>query len=133
MSPVAEPIIRRLDAVRQQWWLFSLMTSIALVSAGSLGLLFLCMTLDALLMLPQPAMAAMMLVWLIFTVAGIVFVLRGAVGLRSLEATARRIEAELPELGGNLINVVQLAFDTKNVNRSSWRRLLPTRLQSSVM
>ena len=36
---------------------------------------------------------------------------------RTIEATARRIEWEFPELGSNLINLVQLSADTKNVDR----------------
>ena len=39
-------------------------------------------------------------------------------GQRSMEATARRVEAEFPELGSNLINVVQLSEDRKNVDRA---------------
>jgi hypothetical protein len=36
---------------------------------------------------------------------------------RTIEATARRIEWEFPELGSNLINLVQLSSDTKIVDR----------------
>ena len=39
-------------------------------------------------------------------------------GQRSLEAAARRVEAEFPELGSNLINLVQLSEDRKNVDRA---------------
>ena len=38
-------------------------------------------------------------------------------GQRSMEATARRVEVEFPELGSQVINLVQLAEDRKNANR----------------
>ena len=37
-------------------------------------------------------------------------------GQRSLEAAARRVEAEFPELGSSLINLVQLSEDSKNAS-----------------
>jgi hypothetical protein len=37
---------------------------------------------------------------------------------RSLEATARRVEAEYPELGSNLINLVQLSAEADGANRA---------------
>ncbi len=37
-------------------------------------------------------------------------------GQRSLEAAARRVEAEFPELGNSLINLVQLSEDAKNAS-----------------
>lgn len=118
MSPLAEPILRRLEQIRQQWWLFSLMTAIVLGCAFSAALLLIFVLIDALFALPQIALAAMAGTWLAITFGIVLAILRRAKrNFRSLEATARRIEAELPELGSNLINVVQLAFDTKNVNR----------------
>jgi hypothetical protein len=118
MSPVAEPIIRRLEAIRQQWWFFSLLTAVVLACALSAGLLFLFVTLDAVFILPQGLLAVFLVFWALATIVALGFVFhRAKRTYRSLEATARRIEAELPELGSNLINVVQLAFDTKNVNR----------------
>lgn len=118
MSPLAEPILRRLEQIRQQWWIFSLMTAIVLAAAASVALLLVFIVIDAVFALPQMALSVMAALWL-----GVSGFLVGAVisragrTFRSLEATARRIEAELPELESNLINVVQLAFDTKNVNR----------------
>ena len=37
---------------------------------------------------------------------------------RTLEATARRVQDECPELGSDLINLLQLSTDTKNENRA---------------
>ena len=37
---------------------------------------------------------------------------------RSLEAATRRIETEIPQLGSDLINIIQLANDTKIVDRA---------------
>ncbi len=118
MSPVAQNVIRRLDAVRQQWWLFSLMTTVVwgcLISASTLLAFILA---DALFRFPQGVLLTILLAWLTITAGVFAWVVR-RVGRfhRSLEATARRIEEEFPELGSNLINALQLAFDTKNVNR----------------
>lgn len=118
MSPVAEPIIRRLEAIRQQWWFFSLLTAVALACTVSVGLLLLFVAVDALFKLSQVWLAIFLAVWCLATLVALGFVLhRARRTYRSLEATARRIEAELPEIGSNLINLVQLTFDTKNINR----------------
>ncbi len=110
MSPAAHAVIRRLDAARQKWWLFTLLTTTVLAAGGSLGLLLVFMLGDALVRLPQPVLLVMFLAWLGATVAlGVVVFRRLGRGQRSLEATARRVEAEFPELGSDLINVVQLS------------------------
>jgi len=110
MSPAAHAIIRRLDATRQKWWLFSLLTTSVLAAAASLALLLVFMLSDALLRLPQPVLLVMFLLWLSVTAALAVVVFRRlSRGQRSLEATARRVESEFPELGSHLINLVQLS------------------------
>lgn len=119
MSPAAQGVIRRLDNARQQWWLFTLMTSAVLAASVSLATLLAFMLGDALLKFPQWALLAMFLVWLAVTMALIVMVIRRlSKSQRSLEATARRVEAEFPELGSNLINLVQLSSDTKNEHKA---------------
>jgi len=118
MSPAAENVIQRLDAARQKWWLFTLLTTAVLATCVSLGTLFVFMLTDALLKFSQLFLLGLFVVWLSVTITMIVLVCRRlARSQRSLEATARRVEAEYPELGSNLINVVQLASDNKNVDR----------------
>jgi len=118
MSPVARSILDRLDAARQQWWLFTLLTSAVLAGAVSLTVLLVFMLADALLQFSQITLSGLFLVWLGISVALVVLVYRRlARSQRNLEATARRIEEEYPELGSRLINLVQLSEDTKNVNR----------------
>jgi len=110
MSPAAHAVIRRLDAARQKWWLFTLLTTTVLAASGSLALLLVFMLADVLVRLPQPVLLVMFLVWLGTTVAlGVVVFRRLGRGQRNLEATARRVEAEFPELGSDLINLVQLS------------------------
>jgi len=119
MSPAAEGIIRRLDATRQKWWFFTLLTTSVLALCASLGTLLVFMLSDAYLRFPWFLLVAMFLVWLGVTGGLIYLVSRRLLrNQRSLEATARRVEAEYPDLGSNLINVVQLASDTKNENRA---------------
>lgn len=119
MSPAADGVIRRLDAARQQWWLFTLLTTAVLATCVSFGMLFLFMLIDALYRFSQVPLLVMAGVWLVVTVSLIVLVGRRlARSQRSLEATARRVEAELPEIGSDLINVVQLSSDTKNLDRA---------------
>ena len=125
MSPVAESVIRRLDTARQQWWLFTLLTTAVLAAGASFGLLLLFMLADAVLVrttsveFSQRALLVMFVIWLGATIGLIVMVARRLTrSQRSLEATARRVEAEFPELGSDLINVVQLSSDTKNEDRA---------------
>ena len=121
MSPVADSVVQRLDAARQKWWIFSLLSTCVLALCASLATLLACMLLDALVQFSQAVLAGMLLAWLGVSTALIVFIVRRLMrGQRSLEATARRVEAELPELGSNLINVVQLSQD--RVNESHWFR-----------
>jgi hypothetical protein len=115
MSPAAESVLERLDAARQKWWFFSLLSTTVLAGCISLGLLLGFMLGDALAKFSQPVLLAMFFVWLAVTALLILTVGRRLVrGQRSLEATARRVEAESPELGSHLINLVQLSQDTQS-------------------
>ncbi|MCR4415500.1 MAG: hypothetical protein NUV77_24075, partial [Thermoguttaceae bacterium] len=115
MSPAAENIIHRLDSTRQKWWLFTLLSTAVLATAISFGVLLLFMVTDALVRFSQVWLAVLFLGWLAVTVGLVVLVGRRlARNDRSLEATARRIEAEIPELGSDLINLVQLSQGAKN-------------------
>jgi len=119
MSPAAETVLRRLDAARQKWWFFSLLTTTTLAACASFGTLLTFMLADAYLKLPQFGLLTLFLAWLAVTAVLIALVGRRLLrSQRSLEATARRVEAEFPELGSNLINLVQLAEDQKNVDRA---------------
>jgi len=118
MSPAAQSIVRRLDAARQKWWLFTLLTTAVMATCVSLGTLLMFMLTDALVKFPQAVLAGLFLAWLAVTIALIVLLCRRLTrSQRSLEATARRVEVEYPELGSNLINVVQLSEDTSNEDR----------------
>jgi hypothetical protein len=118
MSPAAETLIRRLDGARQRWWLFTLLSTAVLAVCASLGLLLAFMLTDAWLIFSQLALTGMFLTWLVVT-GGLILLVCRRLGRshRSLEATARRVEWEFPELGSDLINVVQLATDQANENR----------------
>ena len=119
MSPAADNVIRRLDAARQQWWLFTLLTTAVLAVGVSLGTMFLFMLADSLLQFSQPVLAALLAVWAALTIGLVVLVCRRLLGSqRSLEATARCVETEFPELGSDLINIVQLCEGTENVDRA---------------
>lgn len=110
MSPAAQNVLDRLDAARQKWWLFTLMTTAVLAVCTSFGVLLFFMLFDALVRLPQMWLALMFLVWIVLTLGLMVLVgYRLARSQRSLEATARRVEWEIPEIGSDLINVVQLS------------------------
>lgn len=117
MSPAAEGVIRRLDATRQQWWFFTLLTSCVMAVSASLGLFLIFMLADALLRFSQLVLAIAFLIWASTTVALLVWVVRRVIrSQRSLEATARRIEAEFPELQSALINLLQLLNDPRQAN-----------------
>ena len=119
MSPAADSVIQRLDAARQKWWLFSLLTTSVSALCVSLGALLVFMLADSLLKFWKLALLGMFLAWLLVTLAIMLGVGRRLLrGGRSLEAAARRVEAEFPALGSSLINVVQLSEDRKNVDRA---------------
>ena len=116
MSPAAENVIDRLDATRQKWWLVSLLASTVLAACGSVGLFMGFMAADALMRLPRLWLVGMASAWTLVTVAMAVAVGRRLLrGERGLEATARRVETEFPELGSSLINLVQLSDGTRSV------------------
>lgn len=115
MSPAAQEIIERLDGTRQRWWIFTLLSTAVLAACISFGILLVFMLADALIRFSQAPLAVMFGVWLIVTVGLLVLVGR-RLGRsdRSLEATARRVEVEFPELGSELINLVQLSNNANN-------------------
>ena len=115
MSPAAEEVIDKLDAARQKWWFFTLLTTAVLGTSASLGTMLLFMLGDAMFKFPQLVLLSLFSAWALVTLFLIVLLFRRLIGSqRSLEATARRVEAEFPQLGSNLINVVQLSGDTHN-------------------
>ena len=110
MSPAAQEILDRLDGTRQKWWLFTLLSTAVLAVSISFGLLVIFMLADALWRFSQIPLAILSGMWLLVTAAVVLLVARRlARSDRGLEATARRVEAEYPEVGSNLINLVQLA------------------------
>lgn len=119
MSPAAESIIERLDAARQKWWLVSLLTTVVLAICVSFGAMMALMLADALLKFSQLALGILLATWIVLTLAILFGVGRRLLrGQRDIEAAARRVEAEFPELGSNLINVVQLSTDSQNTARA---------------
>ncbi|KKL09056.1 hypothetical protein LCGC14_2569690, partial [marine sediment metagenome] len=118
MSPAAEAVIQRLDATRQKWWLFTLLTTCALAGCVSLALILIFMLCDAFVTVGQTTLLVMSSVWLVVNV-GLIAVVgrRSAQSQRSLEATARRIESEYPQLGSNLINLIQLSENVDDESR----------------
>jgi hypothetical protein len=118
MSPTAENVIERLDGARQKWWLFSLLTTTVLGACASFGVFMAMMLADAVARCSQAWLLGMFLAWLLLTAALVFGVGRRILGgQRSMEATARRVEVEFPELGSQAINLVQLVEDRKNTNR----------------
>lgn len=115
MSAAAETIIQRLDAARQKWWFFTLLTTTVMAACLSLAAMLVFLLGDALLRFSQIALWVMFLTWLALTVALLVAISRRLLrSQRSLEATARRVESEYPELGSSLINLVQLSSEARN-------------------
>lgn len=114
MSPNVENILERLDAARQRWWLFTLLATAVLATCVSLGILLLFLLADAFWRFPQGTLLALFLFWLAISLVLAAGLFRRLLaGQRSLEATARRVETQFPELGSHLINVVQLADDRR--------------------
>jgi len=119
MSPAAENVIDRLDAARQKWWLFSLLSTTALAACVSFGMFVCFMAADALILLPPPWLLGLSAAWLLTSLALMIVVGRRLLrGQRGIEATARRVETEFPDLGSDLINIVQLREGRDNQNQA---------------
>ncbi|MHC4177148.1 MAG: hypothetical protein ACYSWU_06560, partial [Planctomycetota bacterium] len=119
MSPAADAVIQRLDAARQRWWLFTLVTTTVMAACLSLAALLAFLLGDSLLRFSQIGLGGMFLTWLGLTITLIVAIVRRLLrSQRSLEATARRVESEFPELGSSLINLVQLSAGTDSGDRA---------------
>jgi hypothetical protein len=115
MSPAAENVIERLDGARQKWWLFSLLSTAVLAACVSLAAFLVLIVADAFLRFSQGWLQGLTLAWILLAGVMAAIVARRLLGgQRSLEAAARRVEAEFPELGNSLINLVQLSEDSKN-------------------
>jgi len=110
MSPAVQAVLDRLEDARQRWWVFSLLCNVLLMAWVSLAMLVAFVLLDVLLILPKVCLAAMFGFWCLTTAA-----LMAVIGLRVfrhqrvIEAAARRVELSLPELGSDLINLIQLS------------------------
>jgi hypothetical protein len=110
MSPAADAVIRRLDATRHRWWFFSLLSTCAIAASTSFGVWLVFTFGDAFLRFSQGILGALFIIWISVTAVLLWIVGRRLLlNQRGLEATARRVEAEFPDLGSNLINLVQLA------------------------
>lgn len=108
MSPQAESVIVRLERARRRWWQCSVAAGVLLVAAFALVVFALFALVDALAFLPRRGLMVLSASWVVLTlgaVAATAWRLRGC--RRSLAATARRVEIEMPELESNLINLVQ--------------------------
>ena len=116
MPSTAENVIERLDATRQKWWLFSLLTTTALAVSLSFGNLLGVHVRRR----PGDAFANVAAEPMLGLAVGDH---RAAAGRRT-PAVARpakpgghgpAVEIELPELGSHAINLVQLAEDRPSV------------------
>ncbi len=117
MSPAAENVIERLDGARQKWWLFSLLTTAVLAACVSLATILALIVTDALLKFSQGWLQGLMSAWILLSgVLAAIVARRLLRGQRSLEAAARRVEAEFPQLGSSLINLVQLSEDANSAS-----------------
>lgn len=110
-TEMVEEITSRLESARIKWWGFSLGTGLALASSLSLGMLFVAVTLDSVMRLSQTGLAIVFSTWAALTLLFILVLVlhQRRCRCRGLEATARRVEMEFPELGSHLINLVQFS------------------------
>jgi len=119
MSPQADTVIARLERARVSWWRCSLVSGLVLAGAFVLAVFAAFALVDALLGLPQSGLLALFVGWSLLTVGAVVaLLLRLRRCRRSLSATARRVEIEMPELESHLINLVQFASSAFHRNRN---------------
>jgi hypothetical protein len=122
MSPQAELVAERLEQTWQRWWWFSFLTGALLAVAVSGGLLLVFVAADTLLHLGQLALCILFGVWSIITLGlAVALVIRTRRARRTLEATARRLEMEFPELESHLINLVQLSEEKASESNPFYR------------
>lgn len=109
MSIQADAVLQRLARTWVRWWTFTLYTGLVLGFCASFGALAIFALADALWHFPQRALALLFAFWIGWTIALFaILIYRLLKSQRSLQATARRVELEFPELGSHLINLVQL-------------------------
>ncbi len=119
MSPLAQRLLERLDDIRQQWWLFSLLSTATWAVSLSLLLLVGMMAGDSIFHFSQKILGWLFLFWIGATSVLFFLVLRRLMRQqRTLAGTARCLEVEFPELGSDLINLVQLSETTRLGNRT---------------
>lgn len=112
MSDRSAEVTQRLENTWTNWWTCSMWTGLLAAATASIGSLAVFAVVDALLRLSQGALAVLFAAWVALTVAALgVLFFRLLRFQRGLEATARRVELEMPEVGSHLINLVQLAHD----------------------
>lgn len=110
MSPIVNRLLEKLDALRQQWWFFSLLTTITFGFGVLLGFFFLLMLLDAYWRLSRGGLIFCASVWLLMAVYVLFLITRRLLrDDRTMDGTARIIESEFPQLESRLINVVQFS------------------------
>lgn len=106
----AAAILDRLDETRNRWWLFSLLCGVVLALTVSLAAALFAVLADAWLQLSRGWLIAMSAACIAVPVLALASLIRRVLRReRSLAAAARRVELSLPELGSDLINLVQLS------------------------
>jgi len=114
--------LRRLDVMRRRWWWFSVLTVAALAGVVSLVVLLGLVTADAIWQLPAAVRMAGLGLWSVVTTGCVVLVVVRLIRRRRTRlATARRLEAAWPELGSDLVNVVQFGTPATGHNPPSGR------------
>ncbi len=110
----AERTIERLESVSQAWWLFSFLARVVIASTTALALLQAAVLLDVVFRLPGSGLWLLLAGWAASVVGLVAWVVASAVrGPRNVDAAARRLEQAAPQLGNDLINVVQLSREAE--------------------
>jgi hypothetical protein len=109
MCPQAEAVAGRIGATAHSWWWCSFLSGTFLAAAISIAVLLVFVLADMLFHLNEVGLWVLFGIWAgVSGVLALVVFVRAWRSRRTLEATARRLEMEYPELGSHLINVVQL-------------------------
>ncbi len=114
MSSVAKPIdnrvVERIEQLSENWSLFSTLTGAVMAGWVIVTALMFAVVLDILFQFETSSRVIVISIWCAVSLLALLFMMvRPLLRRRTLEGMARRLEQIFPELGSDLINLVQLS------------------------
>ena len=121
MASAVEAALDRLENARQGWWICSSVCNLLLMIVLSFATLGLFILADVLFQLPQLTLGLLLFLWLVLSLAMVAWAaFRLSREQRTLEGAARQVELAFPQVGSDLINLIQLT-NSNQVDRNGFQ------------